>query len=31
VSGPITVAGEAFTVALADDGELSAVAVTYVV
>jgi hypothetical protein len=31
VSGPLTLAGEAFTVALADDGELSAVAVTYVV
>lgn len=31
VSGPITLAGEGFTLSLADDGELSAVAVTYLV
>lgn len=31
VSGPIMLAAEGFTVSLADDGELSAVAVTYVV
>lgn len=31
VSGPITLAGEGFTLALADDGELSSVAVTYLV